>query len=327
MIDQTAWQNPGTDEFFACAGAPSNTDKTAGLRIKPGLLERHKPETIRRIRTILQLSAAAAAQPAHHSSVTAMALEFGAAPPISLVIEFPPTRRPVMILIRKAIDRGHANHGWLDARHTFSFANYHHPDHMGFRSLRVINEDRIAPGAGFPPHSHRDMEIITYVLGGALEHKDSIGGGGVIRPGEVQYMCAGSGVTHSEYNASKEDPVHLLQIWLLPDAANHTPRYEQKDYSAARRGGLALVASGEGRGGSIKINQPTDLYASVVGEGEVVEHRFAPGRFGWLQLARGGLEIGGLTMQAGDGARIAGESVLAVKALADGTEFLLFDLN
>ncbi len=247
-----------------------------------------------------------------------------------------------MILIRKAIDRGHANHGWLDARHSFSFANYHHPDHMGYRSLRVINEDRIAPGAGFPPHSHRDMEIITYVLDGALEHKDStgnieagngeggrgkLGGGGVIRPGEVQYMCAGSGVTHSEYNASKEDPVHLLQIWLLPDAANYTPRYEQKDFTAARRGGLALVASGDGRGGSIKINQPTDLYASVVDEDETIEHRFAPGRFGWLQLARGGLEISGLTMQAGDGAKIADESVLSVKALADGTEFLLFDLN
>lgn len=231
-----------------------------------------------------------------------------------------------MILIRKAIDRGHANHGWLDARHTFSFADYRDPDHMGFRALRVINEDRIAPGAGFAPHSHRDMEILTYVLDGAIEHKDSTGGGGIIRPGEVQYMCAGSGVTHSEFNASKAEPAHLLQIWLLPDAKDHAPRYEQKAFGEARRGALALVASRDGRAGSLKINQPTDVYASVLGEGEDIEHRFAPGRFGWLQLANGGLEVGGLVMQAGDGAKISDEEVLAVKALAPETEFLLFDL-
>ncbi|MFZ5617207.1 MAG: pirin family protein, partial [Pseudomonadota bacterium] len=142
-----------------------------------------------------------------------------------------------MILIRKAIDRGYADHGWLQARHSFSFANYYHPDHMGFRALRVINEDTVAPGAGFPPHSHRDMEIVTYVLEGALEHKDSSGGGGIIRPGEVQYMCAGSGVTHSEYNASKKEPVHLLQIWLLPDAPNRKPGYAQKAFGDERRGG------------------------------------------------------------------------------------------
>ncbi len=231
-----------------------------------------------------------------------------------------------MILIRKAIDRGRANHGWLDARHTFSFADYRDPDHMGFRALRVINEDRIAPGAGFAPHSHRDMEILTYVLDGAIEHKDSTGGGGIIRPGEVQYMCAGSGVTHSEFNASKAEPAHLLQIWLLPDAKDHAPRYEQKAFGEARRGALALVASRDGRAGSLKINQSTDVYASVLGEGEDIEHRFAPGRFGWLQLANGGLEVGGLVMQAGDGAKISDEEVLAVKALAPETEFLLFDL-
>lgn len=231
-----------------------------------------------------------------------------------------------MILIRKAIDRGHANHGWLEARHTFSFANYHHPDHMGFRALRVINEDTVAPGAGFPPHSHKDMEIVTYVLDGALQHRDSTGGGGVIRPGDVQYMSAGSGVTHSEYNASNADPVHLLQIWLLPDAANHRPRYEQKDFGAARRGALKLVVSGDGRDGSIKINQPTDLYASLLNEGALAEHRFRPGRFGWLQLAKGGLEVGGLVMQPGDGAKISDEAAVSVKALAPETEFLLFDL-
>lgn len=231
-----------------------------------------------------------------------------------------------MILIRKAIDRGHANQGWLEARHSFSFANYHHPDHMGFRALRVINEDIVAPGAGFPPHSHRDMEIVTYVLDGALEHKDSTGGGGVIRPGEVQYMCAGSGVTHSEYNASKTDPVHLLQIWLLPDRAGHKPFYAQKAFGDERRGTLRLVASGDGRDGSLKINQSTDVYASLLDEGAALEHRFPPGRRGYLQLAKGGLEIGGLTMQAGDGAKISEEAVLSVKALAPETEFLLFDL-
>ncbi|MEE2690473.1 MAG: pirin family protein [Pseudomonadota bacterium] len=231
-----------------------------------------------------------------------------------------------MITIRKAIDRGHANHGWLKANHTFSFANYYHPDHMGFRALRVINEDTVEPGAGFPPHSHQDMEIITYVLDGAVAHKDSTGGGGVIRPGEVQYMCAGAGVTHSEYNASKTEPLHLLQIWLLPNARGLKAGYAQKAFGDERNGGLKLVASGDGRDGSLKINQATDLYASVLDEGAEVEHRFAPGRYGWLQIAKGGVEVAGATMQAGDGARIEQEEVLRLKALAPKTEFLLFDL-
>lgn len=231
-----------------------------------------------------------------------------------------------MIAIRKSIDRGFANHGWLQARHSFSFANYHHPDHMGFRALRVINEDTIAPGAGFPAHSHQDMEIITYVLEGELAHRDSTGGGGVIRPGEVQYMAAGAGVTHSEFNASKSAPLHLMQIWLLPDARGHKARYEQKDFSADRMGKLRLVASGDGRDGSIRINQSADLYASILPEGASFEHSFAAGRYGYLQLAKGGLEIGGLVMQAGDGGKISGEAVVSAKALADNTEFLLFDL-
>jgi hypothetical protein len=232
-----------------------------------------------------------------------------------------------MITIRKSIDRGHANHGWLQARHTFSFAGYHHPDHMGFRALRVINEDTVAPGAGFPPHGHADMEIITYVVEGAVAHKDSTGGGGVIRPGEVQYMAAGTGVTHSEYNPSASDPLHLLQIWLLPRARGLKPRYEQRDIRKAREGALGLVASPDGREGSIEINQDVSLYAGKFAEGDVVEHRFASGRFGWLQLVKGGLEIGGLIMQPGDGAKIEAESVVAATALAPQTELLLFDLN
>lgn len=231
-----------------------------------------------------------------------------------------------MITIRKAIDRGHANHGWLQARHTFSFANYYHPDHMGFRVLRVINEDTVAPGAGFPPHSHQDMEIVTYVLEGAVAHKDSTGGGGVIRPGEVQYMSAGAGVTHSEYNASDEAPLHLLQIWMLPDRRGYEPRYAQKAFGEERRNRLALVASGDGREGSLEIRQQADLFASVLDEGAELAHAFAPGRYGWLQLAKGGIEIAGATMQAGDGARIEDEREIRLAALAPDTELLLFDL-
>lgn len=231
-----------------------------------------------------------------------------------------------MITIRKSVDRGHANHGWLDARHTFSFANYYHPDHMGYRALRVMNEDCINPGAGFPTHPHQDMEIITYVLEGELAHKDSTGGGGVIRPGMVQYMSAGTGVTHSEFNASDENPVHLYQIWLLPDRAGHTPRYEERTIGDARNGSLALVASYDGRGDSFRINQDADLYAAVVKEGESLSHDFAPGRFGWMQVARGGVELPeGSVMQAGDGAKIENLDRLSFKALAD-SEILLFDL-
>ena len=231
-----------------------------------------------------------------------------------------------MYLIRKAIDRGHATHGWLDARHTFSFANYFHPDHMGYRALRVINEDRIAPGAGFPTHGHQDMEIITYPLAGAVAHKDSTGGAGVINAGEVQYMSAGTGVQHSEFNASYEDELHLLQIWLLPDRKGHAPRYEQRDFSDEIAKGLTLLASGDGREGAIPIHQDVALYAARLKEGEIARHDFAPGRYGWLQVARGGLELGETILQPGDGVKIADEDHIAVKALSDDAEFLLFDL-
>ena len=230
-----------------------------------------------------------------------------------------------MITIRRGADRGHANHGWLDARHTFSFANYYHPDQMGFRALRVINEDRIQPGAGFPTHPHQDMEIITYILEGALAHKDSTGGGGVISPGVVQYMSAGSGVTHSEFNASDTEPAHLLQIWLLPNERGGAPRYQERKIEIAENGDMALIASPDGRDGSFAIRQNAELYAAKVKEGASLSHDFAPGRYGWLQIAKGGVEIGGLMMQAGDGARIEEEKAVTFKALAD-SEVLLFDL-
>ena len=230
-----------------------------------------------------------------------------------------------MISIRRSADRGHANHGWLDARHTFSFANYHHPEQMGFRALRVINEDRVNPGAGFPQHPHQEMEIITYILEGALAHKDSTGGGGVITPGMVQYMSAGSGVTHSEFNASKTEPVHLLQIWLLPNEKGGAPRYQERKVANADSGDMVLVASPDGRDGSFAIRQNAELYAAKIKEGAVLSHGFAAGRYGWLQIARGGVELGGLMMQAGDGARIEAENSVTFKALAD-SEVLLFDL-
>ena len=231
-----------------------------------------------------------------------------------------------MITIRKGAERGRANFGWLDARYSFSFANYFHPERMGFRSLRVMNEDRINPGAGFPAHSHQDMEILTYVLDGELAHKDSTGGAGVIRPGCVQYMSAGTGVTHSEFNASDENPLHLYQIWLLPDGEGGAPRYEERRLDGADRGGFTLIASGDGRDGSIRIRQDADFYMSRIAEGGDAGRRFGDGRFGWLQVARGGVALpGGSIMQAGDGAMVEDESGLALKALAD-SEILLFDL-
>jgi len=229
-----------------------------------------------------------------------------------------------MITIRRAEDRGHADHGWLNTYHTFSFADYHDPAFMGFRSLRVINEDRVKPGVGFGTHAHRDMEIISYVLEGTLAHRDSMGTGSLIRPGEVQRMSAGTGVTHSEMNPSEEEGVHFLQIWILPEKHGITPGYEQKKFEDdSRRGTLRLVASRDGRDGSVTIHQDAALYNAIL-DGKPVRHDFLPGRYGWLQVVRGDVTVGGETLQAGDGAAIAGESSVTIDG--DRAEVLLFDL-
>jgi quercetin 2,3-dioxygenase len=232
-----------------------------------------------------------------------------------------------VIKIRPAVERGVANFGWLDSRHTFSFGDYHDPTHMGFGPLRVINEDRVSPGQGFGTHGHRDMEIISYVLEGALEHKDSIGTGSVIRPGDVQVMSAGTGIRHSEYNHSKSEPVHFLQIWVVPDREGISPRYEQKTFSSAdKRGGFRLVGSADGRDGSVVIHQDVDLRAAVLDAGEQATYALPAGRKGWLQVVRGTLTLNGQRMDAGDGAAIEGESALTVNANIAGAEALLFDL-
>jgi redox-sensitive bicupin YhaK (pirin superfamily) len=229
-----------------------------------------------------------------------------------------------MIRVRKADDRGHFNHGWLNTFHTFSFADYHDPDFMGFRALRVINEDWVTPGQGFGTHGHRDMEIVTYVLEGALSHADSMGTGSVIRPGEVQRMSAGTGVMHSEKNASDEQ-VHLLQIWILPERHGLRPEYEQKAFPASERDGrLRLVASHDGRDGSLTIHQDVDLYTTTLRDGASVTFDIRPNRYGWLQVARGALSLNGQPLSAGDGAAIENETKLTIAG--DG-EALLFDLN
>ena len=231
-----------------------------------------------------------------------------------------------MITIRRANERGHADHGWLDTYHTFSFADYHDPDHMGFRALRVINEDRVREGRGFGTHGHRDMEIISYVLEGALGHRDSTGTDGVLRPGEVQRMSAGTGVMHSEMNASERELVHFLQIWILPERNGIKPGYEQKNFDdAEKRGKLRVVASPDARDGSLKIHADVSLYTTLLDDGHSVTHDFAPGRYGWVQVARGEVELNGQTMKAGDGAAIANES--HVTLTGKGAEVLLFDLN
>lgn len=231
-----------------------------------------------------------------------------------------------MIELRKAGERGHANHGWLDTWHTFSFADYFDPEHMGFSALRVINDDRIAPGAGFPSHSHRDMEIITYLLQGALEHKDSMGNGSVIRPGEVQRMSAGTGVMHSEFNASKTEEAHLLQIWIEPEQRGVAPGYEQKTFAPAdKQGRLRLLASPDGRDGSVSIHQNARLFATLLHTGETVEYFPPAARQSYVHLAKGQLEVNGIKLEAGDGAKIFDENIKLL-SLAAGTEALLFDL-
>jgi redox-sensitive bicupin YhaK (pirin superfamily) len=233
-----------------------------------------------------------------------------------------------MITVRKADDRGRFDHGWLDTRHTFSFAAYHDPDQMGFRALRVINEDRVRPGEGFGTHGHRDMEILSYVLSGALAHRDSTGGEGVLRPGEVQRMTAGTGVRHSEFNGSREEPVHFLQIWIVPDRSGHAPSHEQKRFpEEERRGRLRLVASPDASDGSLAIHQDARVYATILGAGARTLHPLAPGRHAWVQVARGAAEVNGVALAAGDGAAISGERALALAGRGqDGAELLVFDL-
>lgn len=231
-----------------------------------------------------------------------------------------------MINIRKSQERGHFDFGWLDTFHTFSFDRYYDPRHMGFLSLRVINEDRVSPGRGFPTHSHRDMEIITYIIEGALEHRDSMGNGSVIRPGDVQRMTAGTGVAHSEANRSPTDPVHLLQIWILPEQQGLTPGYEQKFFlEDQKQNKLCLAASHDGRNGSVRVNQDVNLYAGLIDSGSSLTHQLAPNRGVWIQVARGSIDINDHDLSQGDGAAVTDETVLRMTG-RESAEILLFDL-
>jgi redox-sensitive bicupin YhaK (pirin superfamily) len=231
-----------------------------------------------------------------------------------------------MLTIRRSDQRGRANHGWLDSRHTFSFADYNDPAHMGFRSLRVINEDRVQPGKGFGTHPHRDMEIVSYVLEGALEHRDSMGTGSIIRPGDVQRMSAGTGVTHSEYNASKSEPVHFLQIWLMPRERGGAPGYEQKAFADdTRRGRLRLVAAPDGREASLTIHADAAIYAGSFDKGESAELPIGDSRYAWVQVTRGEVRVNGLDLKSGDGAALSSEAAVRIEGVADG-EVLVFDL-
>ena len=232
-----------------------------------------------------------------------------------------------MIKIRRSNERGKANYGWLDTNYTFSFSDYYDRQFMGFRSLRVINEDFIEPNQGFPTHGHRDMEILTYVIKGELSHKDSMGNGETIRPHEVQRMTAGTGVLHSEYS-SPTDKTHLLQIWILPEEKNLTPGYEQTFFAPEdKKGKLKLVASRAGTDGSVTIHQDVNLYSSILAKAEKVSHELAENRHAWLQIVKGSLALNGETLNQGDGAAVSDETLLTIKSLADETEFLLFDLN
>jgi redox-sensitive bicupin YhaK (pirin superfamily) len=231
-----------------------------------------------------------------------------------------------MIRLRRSNDRGQTKVGWLDSRHTFSFGDYHDPQHMGFSDLRVINEDRVIPSKGFPTHSHRDMEIITYVLEGALAHKDSTGTSSVIRVGDVQRMSAGAGISHSEYNASQTEPVHFLQIWIMPNETGLTPGYEQRSFDLEKSSGSwVLVAAQDARDGAVKVHQDAELSLAVLPKGEKLTYSPEPGRRAWLQVARGKATLNGSALEAGDGAAISEESVLELKALEDA-EILVFDL-
>lgn len=232
-----------------------------------------------------------------------------------------------MLTKRPASERGHANHGWLDTHHTFSFAQYYDPEHMGFRSLRVINDDIVAAGAGFPTHAHDDMEIITYVLEGALEHRDSTGTGSVLRAGDVQHMTAGSGIRHSEFNPSPEETLRLLQIWIHPDRKGLEPAYQERHFDeAGKQGKLRPIASGTSRDGALPIHQDVGLFASILAEGQRVEHRLAPGRHAWVQVATGTIRANGVELSRGDGLAVSGEEAVTIEGRGEGGEFLLFDL-
>jgi len=232
-----------------------------------------------------------------------------------------------MIAVRRSAERGRSRFDWLDSRHTFSFAEYHDARHMGFRTLRVINEDRVAPGRGFGTHMHRDMEIVTWVLSGALEHRDSLGSGSVIRPGEVQRMSAGRGVAHSEFNASDTDPVHFLQIWILPEARDLPASYEQTRIPADEmRGRLRPIVARDARDGAVAVHQDATILATRLEAGEQVEHALDPGRHVWVQVASGALTLDGAPLKAGDGAAVSDASRFAIAATAPGTHALVFDL-
>jgi redox-sensitive bicupin YhaK (pirin superfamily) len=231
-----------------------------------------------------------------------------------------------MINILKGDQRGHADHGWLNTRFTFSFADYFDPNHVQFRTLRVMNDDRVAGGGGFPTHPHKDMEIVTYVLEGALEHRDSMGNGSVIKAGDVQYMSAGTGVAHSEFNASEKEPVHLYQIWMFPDKKGYKPTYDQKHFSEdEKRGKLRLLVSPDGRDGSVKIRQDNELYATVLGANDAVQHPLKPERHAYVQVMRGSVTLNGTQLEAGDGAAISAEKKVELSGVKDA-EVLLFDL-
>ena len=231
-----------------------------------------------------------------------------------------------MIKLRKSQERGHANHGWLDSYHSFSFSRYYDPEYMGYSVLRVINEDVVAQGQGFGMHPHRDMEIVTYMLQGALRHEDSMGNGSVIKGGDVQRMTAGTGVTHSEFNASKTEAVHLLQIWLLPEANNLAPSYEEKHFNAAeKRDSWRLITSPGGKGGSLHINQDVELFASIISEGKTLDYAMQQGRSLYIQVARGSLRLNGELLDAGDAAKIDTQQAVSLQALEEA-EILLFDL-
>ncbi len=231
-----------------------------------------------------------------------------------------------MLTLRRSAERGGGQYGWLDTRHTFSFNDYHDPSHMGFRALRVMNEDWIAPGKGFGTHGHRDMEIVTYVLEGAVAHKDSLGNGSVLRPGEFQRMTAGTGIEHSEFNPSETEPVHLYQIWLFPEKRGLTPSYDQRAFPDEERDGkLRVVASPDGRDGSLTIRQNAEVYLATLDAGGQAEHRLAPGRHAWVQVLRGRIQLNGIDLSASDGAAVSEEIALGLRAV-ERSELMLFDL-